>query len=120
MTDVPKVSIVMPVRNAAGTLPVALESVRCQTFADWELVAIDDGSRDETAGILTLAARTDPRIRVLSQEASGIAEALQRGCAAARGEFIARVDADDWIPPERLLRQLEFFECHPEFGVVSC
>src|SRR2546422_1481825 len=120
MAGAPKISIVMPVRNAAETLRVALESVRSQTFQDWELVVVDDGSKDDTAGILESAARADPRIRILSQPACGIAEALQRGCAAARGEFIARLDADDWSPPERLLRQLEFFERHPQLGVVSC
>src|SRR3989449_3075477 len=120
MAGAPKISIVMPVRNAAETLRVALESVRSQTFQDWELVVVDDGSKDDTAGILESAARADPRIRILSQAAFGIAEALQRGCAAARGEFVARLDADDWIPPERLLRQLEFFERHPQLGLVSC
>src|SRR6266481_2760124 len=120
MTGCPTVSIVMPVRNAAVTLSVALESVSGQTFADWELLVVDDGSKDETAGILASATRADPRIRVLCQAAFGIVEALQRGCAAARGEFIARMDADDRIPPDRLLRQLEFFVCHPQLGVVSC
>ena len=83
MADAAKVSIVMPVRNAAGTLAVALESVRGQTFTDWELVAVDDGSQDETAGILASAARADPRIRILSQAAFGIAEAS--GTALASG-----------------------------------
>src|SRR5207253_597610 len=115
-----KISIVMPARDAAGTLPAALDSVRCQTFSDWELLVVDDGSRDETARTLAKAARVDPRFRVMSQSASGIVQALQLGCAAARGQFIARMDADDWISPERLLRQLEFFECHPDLGVVSC
>jgi glycosyltransferase involved in cell wall biosynthesis len=94
--------------------------VRCQTFTDWEFLVVDDGSKDETARILASVAHAHSRIRVLSQSASGIAEALKLGCAAARGEFIARMDADDWIPPERLARQLEFFECHPRLGVVSC
>src|SRR6266576_2539120 len=85
MGDAPIISILMPVRDASGTLPVVLESVRCQTFADWELLVVDDGSKDETAGILASAARADPRIRVLSQAAFGIVEALQRGCAASRG-----------------------------------
>ncbi len=120
MAVAPKISIVMPVRNAADTLPIALESVQCQTFADWELAVVDDGSNDRTAEILASIARGDPRIRILSQPARGIAEALQRGCAAARGEFIALLDADDWSPPERLLRQLEFFERSPLLGVVSC
>jgi glycosyltransferase involved in cell wall biosynthesis len=120
MDGVPKVSIVMPVRNAAGTLPVVLKCVSSQTFEDWELLAVDDGSNDETAGILALAAGADARIRILSQPACGIAAALQRGCSAARGEFVARLDADDSSPPERLLRQLDFFERHPQLGVVSC
>ena len=120
MTDAPKVSIVMPVRNAAGTVAVALQSAKDQSCADWELLAVEDGSQDETAAILAAAADADSRIRVFSQAAIGIAEALQRGCAAARGEFIARLDADDWMPPERLWRQLEFFESHPHLGVVSC
>jgi len=110
----------MPVRDAAGTLPVALESLRCQTLADWELVAVDDGSKDQTSNILASAAAADARMRVLSQAALGIVEALQRGCAAARGEFIARMDADDWMAAERLSRQAEFLERHPRIGVVSC
>jgi len=110
----------MPVRNAAGTLPLALKSVTDQTFDAWELIAVDDGSKDETASILESAARTDPRIRVLSQAPCGIARALQLGCAAACGEFIARLDADDWIPPERLVLQLEYFERHPQIDLVSC
>ena len=110
----------MPARNAAGTLAVALGSVRSQTFTDWELVAVDDGSTDGTADILASTARADLRIRMLSQAAVGIAQALQQGCAAARGEFIARLDADDWMPADRLARQLEFFERHPQLGLVSC
>src|ERR1044072_7331855 len=118
--DAPKISIVVPARNSAGTLPVALKSIRLQTIADWELLAVNDGSTDETGLILESAARADARIRVLSQDAIGIAEALQRGCAAARGELIARMDADDSMAPERLERQLHFLEGHPNIGLVSC
>jgi glycosyltransferase involved in cell wall biosynthesis len=116
----PRISIVMPVRNAARTLAHALASIRSQKFTDWELVAVDDGSQDGTAGMLAAAARRDRRVRILSQPALGIAEALRRGCAAARGEFIARMDADDVMMPERLGRQLEFAKRNPELGVVSC
>ena len=119
MREVPKVSIVMPVRDAAGALTAVLESIRCQTFPDWELVAVDDGSKDHTSTILE-SATCDARIHLLSQARLGIVEALQRGYAAARGEFIARMDADDWMAPERLSRQLEFLEGHPQIGVVSC
>ncbi len=120
MEEPPQVSIVLPVRNAARTLPAALESIRAQTLRAWELVAVDDGSRDETARQLRDAARADARIRVWTQPAQGIVAALQRGCAAARGEFIARMDADDWMAPERLQRQVAFLQAHPRLDVVSC
>jgi glycosyltransferase involved in cell wall biosynthesis len=115
-----EISIVMPVRNAASTLPAALDSIRGQDFPHWELLAVDDGSEDETAFLLHAAAGADSRIRVCSQAALGIAAALRHGCAMARGGFIARMDADDWMPPERLRRQVEFFAAHPQIGVVSC
>jgi glycosyltransferase involved in cell wall biosynthesis len=114
------ISIVMPVRNAAPTLPLALACIGAQTFSNWELLAIDDGSQDQSAAILQAAAIADPRVRVVRQGALGIAEALQHGCTAARGEFIARMDADDWIVPERLARQWDFLQQHPEIGVVAC
>jgi glycosyltransferase involved in cell wall biosynthesis len=110
----------MPARNASRTVALALESIRVQTLLDWELVAVDDGSTDTTPTLLQSAACGDRRIRVLSQAPLGIAEALQRGCAAARSPFIARMDADDWMHPERLLRQCRFLEEHAHIGVVSC
>ena len=116
----PTISIVMPLRDAAGTLPAALESLRKQTFAGWELLAVNDGSADETAAMLESAARADERIRVLSQTPLGIVAALQRGCAAARSEFVARMDGDDVMSPPRLERQLEFLRAHRGTGVVSC
>jgi glycosyltransferase involved in cell wall biosynthesis len=117
---VPEVSIVMPVRDAAATLPRALASVYAQTLGDWELVAVDDGSRDGSARLLDEAAREDGRVRPQSQEPLGIVAALRAGCAAARGRFIARLDADDWMMPERLAMQSAFLDRHPEIGLVSC
>ena len=116
----PKISIVMPVRDAAETLPAALDSIRAQTFAVWELVVVNDGSTDETIRILSTVCRADARIRVLSLRRVGIVAALCAGCEAARGEFIARMDADDLMLPERLQRQAEFLHHHPHIGVVSC
>lgn len=110
----------MPVRNAAATLPQALESIRRQVFTDWELVAVNDGSVDETTTLLNSAVSGDHRIRVLSHAMMGITETLQHGCAAARGRFIARMDADDVMAPERLLRQLAFATANPGIEVVSC
>lgn len=116
----PVISIVLPVRNAASTLPVALQSIFAQTCADWELIAIEDGSRDDSPGLLREAAEIEPRCRVVTQPPLGIVEALRRGCAEARGRFIARMDADDWMAPDRLARQLDFLGGHPEIGLVSC
>lgn len=116
----PAISILMPVRNGAETLDRALQSIRSQTIEDWELVVVDDGSTDETPRVLTNIAARDPRIRVITLPPVGIARALQAGCDACRGGWIARMDADDWMHPERLVSQLAFADQHPELGVVSC
>lgn len=118
--SVPQISVVMPLRDALGTLEKAIESVRAQTFADWELVVIDDGSTDGSSALLDRLAQQDQRIRIEHPEARGVAPAMQRGCELARGEWIARMDADDWMHPKRLARQLEYAGQHPELGVISC
>ncbi len=115
----PKISVVLPVRNAAASLGAALESVRAQTFADWELIVVNDGASDETAAILNKFAAAEPRIRVLIQPPLGIVRALKLGCAQARGACVARMDADDLMLPERLEKQFRFLEEHPGFSVVS-
>jgi glycosyltransferase involved in cell wall biosynthesis len=120
LNDSPEISIVMPVRDAAATLPATLDSIRRQTFTAWELVVVDDGSEDETPQLLKDLAASDARIRVLTRHAQGIVGALQYGCAAARGRFLARMDADDWMSPDRLQRQAAFLDRHPGIGVVSC
>jgi glycosyltransferase involved in cell wall biosynthesis len=114
------VSIVMPVRNGAATLAAAMESVRAQTFRDWELIVVDDHSTDDTPRMLADLAGADPRIQVLPSRSQGIAHALETGCAAARGEWIARMDADDVMHPDRLERQLAHARSHPDLGLVSC
>jgi len=118
--DSAMISIVMPARNAAGTVARVLECILGQTHRAWELVAVDDGSVDGTGGILDNFARKDSRIRVISTPPRGIASALQTGCMAAAGEWIARMDADDWMRPERLAEQLKFAGQHPEMDVISC
>jgi glycosyltransferase involved in cell wall biosynthesis len=117
----PGVSVVLPVRNAARTITSAVRSIREQTFSDWELIVIDDGSTDGTAARLMELA-TAERLRIVTQPASGIVAALNAGLAAARGEFIARMDADDEAEPERLAEQVAFLRA-PEnrsIGLVSC
>ncbi|MGH8156946.1 MAG: glycosyltransferase family 2 protein [Rhodanobacter sp.] len=100
------VSVIMPVYNAAAWLPRAIDSVLAQTHANVELVAVDDGSQDDSAAILAAFARADARVRVQRQPNGGVAAARNVGVAAARGDYIAFLDADDWWHPVKLERQL--------------
>lgn len=115
----PAVSILMPVHNAAATLSRALESVRGQTFTDWELLAIDDGSTDATPQILAAAADTEGRLRIITVPHRGIVAALNAGIALARTPLLARMDADDECHAERLARQVALLSAHPEIGVCA-
>lgn len=116
----PRVSVVMPCYNAAATLPRALNSLAAQTYASFEVVAVDDGSDDDTADILAAYARHDARVHVVRQAHAGLVAALNHGLAAARGAFVARMDADDACRPARLARQVGVLEQHPEIGVIGC
>lgn len=116
----PRISVVMPVYNAARYLQAAIDSILAQTFSDFELVAVDDGSTDNSHAILDSYAARDPRVRVLSRPNTGIVGALNDGLALARGEFLARMDADDIALPERFARQLAWFAERPDgVGVGS-
>jgi glycosyltransferase involved in cell wall biosynthesis len=107
----PAISVLMPLHNASAFLREAVASVLEQTFDDFELIIVDDGSTDDTAAILR--DYTDPRIRVLNHASNrGIVESLNDGLAAARGAFIARMDGDDICHPERLARQWLFMQQH--------
>ncbi len=119
---VPRVSIVLPVRNAARTIARAVASLRSQTLAGWELIVVDDGSTDGTRPILHELSREETRMTVIEITAAGVAAAANVGAAAARGDFVARMDADDVSHPERLATQLAFLEAPPNqtVGVVSC
>jgi glycosyltransferase involved in cell wall biosynthesis len=94
----------MTVRDGARFLPQALESVRAQTFADWELVLVDDGSTDDTLDIARRFAADDPRIRVFAEPARGRRSALELAHRHARGAYLGWIDADDWLAPEALER----------------
>ena len=114
MQAAPKISVLLPIYNAARYLREAVESLRTQTHADFEIVAVDDGSTDESAEILRTVARTEPRLQVESRPNTGIVGALNDGLALARGEFIARMDADDVSLPRRFSAQLDFLAQHPD------
>ena len=118
--DTPTVSVVVGVRDGGEHLEPSLSSILGQTGVALELIVVDDGSRDDTASALEALARTDPRVRVVHQEAAGLTRALIRGCAAARGEFIARHDADDISLSDRLRLQADLLRGDPLLGFVSC
>lgn len=103
----PTVSVILPVYNAAQFLPSALESVLQQTYRDFELLVIDDGSTDESGNVINGYSAKDRRIRALRHSNVGITETLNRGLLESRGRWIARMDADDISDPARLERQIE-------------
>ena len=110
----PLVSVVMPIHNAAAFLVEAVASVQAQSLANWELLAVDDGSTDGSGEMLAGLVATDPRIRTLST-GDNLGAGAARNCAmnAARGRFLAFLDADDLWHPEKLARQLDFLARHP-------
>jgi len=103
----PEVSVVMSVYNGAEHLAETLDSVLAQEGCDFEFIVVNDGSTDETGAILESYAAADARLRVLHQDNTGLTRALARGCAEARGEFIARQDAGDQSMPSRIRKQLD-------------
>lgn len=114
----PRVSVVMAVRNGERYVAEAVESVLAQRFADLELVVVDDGSVDRSAAIV--AGFADERIRLLANgDGLGLATSLNRGIAAARGDLVARLDADDVAAPERLARQVAFLDANPDVALVG-
>jgi glycosyltransferase involved in cell wall biosynthesis len=116
----PRVSVLLPVRDAAVTLGECLDSLAAQSLADHEVVAVDDGSRDASGGMLAARAAADPRVRVFRTPPHGLARALNRALVEARATVVARMDADDIAHPQRLLRQLRGLEADERLDVLAC
>lgn len=108
-----KVTVLMPVYNGERFISEAIRSVRAQTFTDFELLIMDDGSTDNTVPIIKQF--NDPRIRLIECEHRGFAATLNDGLTKARSNYIARFDADDICLPERLSVQYAFMQSHPEY-----
>lgn len=115
----PTVSVLLPVYNDEPFLRAALDSVLTQTWTDFELIAVDDGSTDGSSEILAEAARRDPRVRVQHRPNGGIISALNDAIGVARGRYLARMDGDDLSEPTRFARQVEFLDAHPEVVAVG-
>jgi len=114
----PKVTILLPVFNAEAYLNESVESILAQTFADFELLAINDGSTDHSREILT--SFSDSRLKIIDNDSNrGLIYTLNRGIELARGEFIARMDADDISKKNRLEKQVNYLNNHPKVALLG-
>ena len=115
-----QISVLLPVYNGGSYLPEAVESILVQSYSDFELIVVDDGSTDQSCAIIERYARGDNRIQLISLPANlGCVAALNRGLAAASGDIIARMDQDDVALPRRFERQLKFLQHYPKVGVLG-
>ncbi|BFU94016.1 MAG: hypothetical protein NTNFB02_07380 [Nitrospira sp.] len=116
-SETPLVSVLLPVYNGDKYLRAAIESMLSQSFADFELIVIDDGSTDRSAEVIR--AFQDSRIRAYRQENQGLAETLNRAIELSRGNYLARQDQDDVSLPQRLENQVAYMNSHPHCGLVG-
>lgn len=121
MLNTPSISVVMGVYNGAGLLPETIGSVLAQTERDFELIVVNDGSSEpEVAQILADYESHDERVKVIRKQNEGLTRALISGCNAARGRYIARIDAGDAMTPERLGKQKSLLDVHPDAVLATC
>lgn len=119
MNQAPRISCVLTVWNGEAYLTDAIRSILTQTFHNFELIVVNDGSTDGTADILDRIQHEDSRIRVQHQSHAGLVAALNHGMAFANSEYIARMDADDISMPDRFTVQAEFLDKHQEIGICG-
>lgn len=113
----PKVSVILAVYNGENYIKDAINSILNQTYSNFELIIIDDGSSDSTATIVK--SFTDSRIRFIEQENTGLAATLNRAINLSNGKYIARQDHDDLSFPLRLEKQVDFLETNPEYAILG-
>lgn len=116
----PKVSVTMPCYNCEDTVGRAIESILGQSFTDLELIAADDGSSDNTAAVLKEYAAADCRLKPLFLDHQGVVGAANAAIDAAAGQYVARMDADDFALPERIERQVHLLDHNSEVGLTAC
>lgn len=117
-TAEPLVSVVLPVFNGAAYIELALKSILNQTYRNLDVIVIDDGSTDATPALIR-AAESDRRLRLVSRENRGLVSTLNEGLGLARGDLIARMDADDIAYPERIQRQVDMLLARPELAITG-
>lgn len=115
----PSISVLLPCRDAAEFLPECIASIESQTRSGFEVLAVDDGSRDDTARLLDSWAQRDSRVKVLAGQSAGIVPALNLAAEHSRAPLLARMDADDVACPERFSRQVEWLQTHPELAACG-
>lgn len=113
----PLVSVIVPNYNGGAFIEQALDSIVAQSYTNIEIIAVDDGSSDDSAEILEHYKSTEPRMKVVFQENSGVAVARNVGIGCATGDYIAFLDSDDYWHPEKLSLQIKFLEKSPSFAV---
>jgi glycosyltransferase involved in cell wall biosynthesis len=116
----PTVSAIMPAYNVESYVGYAIDSVLAQTYEDWELIIVDDGSNDNTPQVLTEYQKKDTRIKVIFMRHGGRGKARNKCLEHVTGKYVAICDADDISLPTRFEKQVDFLERNPEYGVVSC
>ena len=112
-------SVIIPLYNKATYVAKAIQSVLAQTFADFELVIVDDGSKDESASVATEAIEGHANCRLVKQENAGVSMARNNGVAASQGEYLCFLDADDWWEPTFLEEMSELITEYPEAGIYG-
>jgi glycosyltransferase involved in cell wall biosynthesis len=117
--EAPIVSVILPVHNGEPYIALALDSILCQTHLDLELLVLDDGSTDASADAVRRFVAIDPRCQLFRHESRGLVASLNELIDRSRGLYLARMDADDLAMPERLTRQVEYLERHPEVVAVG-
>ena len=114
-----KFSVIIPLYNKAPYVAKAIQSVLCQTFTDYELIIVDDGSKDNSAEIAAQAIEGHSNCRLIRQENAGVSMARNNGVAASRGEYVCFLDADDWWDERFLAEMAQLIEAFPEAGIYG-
>lgn len=114
MKDSPLISVIIPTFNYGAFIGACLDSIRAQTYANLEIIVVDDGSTDDTAAVVA----SFPEARYVRQENAGVSAARNKGLSLSQGEYVAFIDADDYWAADKLARQMAFMGQNPEYGIV--